>query len=277
MAKIAARIALVSGSNYSIPMKTLRITSFVYLLSSLFFASESIAQMADTPEATSVVIYGASGNVGSRIVSEALARGYAVVGVGRTPSSITVRHERLTVVQGDITDASSVLEIVRGHDVVVSAVGGVNPDSDDPRLSIPWQATDALVDALRALGADAPRMFVIGGARTTLDREPGVPYFELEDAGRVTEIEGLSVTVSMIGHAMALDYLRSIDDIEWTFVTPPLYLESGERTGEFRVGPGVAIRDAAGRNAVSMEDLAVAIVNEIEMPQFIRNRMTAAY
>lgn len=258
-------------------MKTLRIRSFVCILLSLFFASASIAQMPDTPEPSSIVIYGASGNVGSRIVSEALDRGYAVVGVGRTPSSITARHERLTVVQGDITDASSVREIIRGHDVVVSAVGGVNPDSDDPRLSIPWQATAALVDALRALGDDAPRMFVIGGARTTLDRAPGVPYFELEDTGRVTEIEGLRVTVSMLGHAMALDYLRSTDDIEWTFVAPPLYLEPSERTGEFRVGPGVAIRDAAGRNAVSMEDLAVAIIDEIEMPQFIRSRMTAGY
>jgi putative NADH-flavin reductase len=210
-------------------------------------------------------------------VSEALDRGYAVIGVGRTPSSIADRHERLTVVQGDVTDTSSVIEIVAGHDAVISAVGGVNRDSDDPMLSIPRRATGALVDALRAIGEDAPRMFVIGGARTTLDRAPGVPYFELEDAGRITEIEGLEVTVSMIGHTMALEYLRSIDDIEWTFVAPPLELWPGERTGEFRVGPGVVVRDAQGENTISMEDLAVAIIDEIEAPQFIRSRMTAAY
>lgn len=258
-------------------MKTLRVLSLLSLFPPLFFATELIAQPTNATDPATIVVYGASGRVGSRIVSEALNRGHTVIGVGRTSSSITARHERLTIVQGNVTDTNSVIEIVAGHDVVVSAVGGVNPDTDDPMLSIPRQATGSLVNALRTLGEDAPRMFVIGGARTTLDKEPGVPYFEPEDAGRVTEIEGGRVTVSMIGHAMALDYLRSIDDIEWTFVAPPLSLVPGERTGAFRVGPGVVMRDAAGQNAVSMEDLAVAIIDEIEQPQFIRRRMTAAY
>ena len=224
-----------------------------------------------------IAVYGASGRVGSRIVREALDRGHAVTGIGRTPANITERHERLTVVQGDVTDTDWVIELVAGHEVVISAVGGVNPDSDDPMLSIPRQATGSLVEALRALGDDAPRMMVIGGARTTLDREPGVPYFELEDAGRVTEIEGTRVTVSMIGHALALNYLRTLTDIHWTFIAPPLDLRAGARSGVFRVGPGVAMRDAEGRNAVSMEDLAVAIIDEIESPSYIGRRMTAAY
>ncbi len=90
-------------------------------------------------------------------------------------------------------------------------------------------------------------------------------------------IEGTSVTVSMIGHALALDYLRSLTDIEWTFVAPPLDLRPGERTGVFRVGPGVVMRDSDGRSMVSMEDLAVAIIDEIESPNYIGRRMTAAY
>ena len=224
-----------------------------------------------------IAVYGASGRAGSRIVREALDRGHAVTGIGRTPANITERHERLTIVQGDVTDTASVIELVAGHDVVISAVGGVNPDSDDPMLSVPRQATGSLVEALRALGDDAPRMMVIGGARTTLDREPGVPYFELGTAGVGTEIEGTGVTVSMIGHALALDYLRSLPDIEWTFIAPPLDLSPGERTGVFRVGPGVVMRDAEGRNSVSMEDLAVAIIDEIEVPNYIGSRMTAAY
>ena len=225
----------------------------------------------------SIAVYGASGRVGSRIVREALDRGHSVTGIGRTPASITERHERLAAVLGDVTDTASVIDLVAGHDVVISAVGGVNPDSDDPMLSIPRLATGSLVDALRALGDDAPRMMVIGGARTTLDREPGVPYFELGVDSLGMEIEGASVTVSMIGHALALDYLRSLTDLEWTFVAPPLDLQPGERTGVFRVGPGVVMRDADGRNAVSMEDLAVAIVDEIESPNYIGRRMTAAY
>lgn len=258
-------------------MKALHTGFVLAVLSSFLLTSDLDGQTAVVNEPASIVVYGASGRVGSRIVSEALNRGYAVTGVARTPASITMRHERLTIVQGDITDKASVIDIVAGHDVVISAVGGVNPDSDDPALSIPRQATGALVDALRTFGEDAPRMFVVGGARTTLDRERGVPYFKLEDAGQVTEVEGASVTVSMIGHAMALDYLRSADDIVWTFVAPPLSLNPGERTGEFRVGPGIVMRDSDGENAVSMEDLAVAIIDEIEARQFLRSRMTAAY
>ncbi|MCZ0955105.1 MAG: NAD(P)H-binding protein [Rhodospirillaceae bacterium] len=238
--------------------------------------TDAPAQMS-AAEPVSIAVYGASGRVGSRIVREALDRGHSVTGIGRTPANITERHERLMAVQGDVTDTASVIELVAGHDVVISAVGGVNPDSDDPMLSITRQATVSLVDALRALGDDAPRMMVIGGARVTLDREPGVPYFDLENGSLGTEIEGARVTVNMIGHALALDYLRTLTDIEWTFVAPPLDLLAGERTGVFRVGPGVVMRDTEGRNSISMEDLAVAIIDEIEMPRYIGSRMTAAY
>lgn len=243
----------------------------------LALAGTDAPAQTDAVQPVRIAVYGASGRVGSRIVREALDRGHSVTGIGRTPANITERHERLTVVRGDVTDTASIIELVSGHDVVISAVGGVNPDSDDPMLSIPRQATGSLVEALRALGDDAPRMMVIGGARTTLDRAPGVPYFELESGSVGMEIEGTGVTVSMIGHALALDYLRTLTDIEWTFVAPPLDLPPGERTGVFRTGSGVVMRDADGRNSISMEDLAVAIVDEIESPNYVGSRMTAAY
>ena len=257
----------------------MRISTITMFVAFGLFAFPGAHAPAQTTAAqpVSIAVYGASGRAGSRIVREALDRGHLVTGIGRTPSNITERHERLTIIQGDVTDTAAVIELVAGHDVVISAVGGVNPDSDDPMLSIPRQATGSLVEALRALGDDAPRMMVIGGARTTLDREPGVPYFELGNAGVGTEIEGTRVTVSMVGHALALQYLRTLTDVEWTFIAPPLELQPGERTGVFRVGPGVVMRDAEGRNRVSMEDLAVAIIDEIEAPKYIRRRMTAAY
>ncbi len=147
-------------------------------------------------------------------------------------------------------------------------------------LSVPRQATGSLVKALRALGDNAPRMIVIGGAITTLDSEPSVPFFEAKDAGRVTQIGGITLTASMIGHRRALDYLRmltDVRDVKWTFVTPPMDLLPGERTGKFRVGDGVVLRDAQGRSAISMEDFAVAIIDEIEAPNYLGRRMTAAY
>ena len=57
----------------------------------------------------------------------------------------------------------------------------------------------------------------------------------------------------------------------------PLKKRPGERTGVFRVGPGIVLRDAGGRSRISMEDLAIAMIDEIEAPHYIRARFTAAY
>ena len=232
---------------------------------------EGLAAQTIASEAARIAVYGASGRVGSRIVAEALSRGYFVTGIGRTPENIAQEHELLSVAKGDVLDSADVARLVAGHDVVISAVGGSNPDSDDPLLSIPRQAAESLVAALRSLGEAAPRMMVVGGGSTTLDESPGVPFVDPEDIP-----DGPRGT-QMIGHRLALDYLRTIEDVRWTFVAPALQMRPGERTGKFRVGPGIVIRDDEDKSEISMEDLAVAILDEIENPHYIRARFTAAY
>ncbi len=222
-------------------------------------------------EPARIAVYGASGRVGSRIVAEALSRGHYVTGIGRRPESITLKHERLSIATGDIRDSADVARLVKGHDAVISAVGGANPDSDDPLDSVPRQGAEALVTALRSLGDEAPRMMVVGGGSTTLDESPGVPFVDPDDIP-----EGPRGT-QMIGHRLALEYLRMIEDVRWTFVAPALQMRPGERTGTFRVGPGIVIRDTEDQSVISMEDLAVAMIDEIEDPQYIRARFTAAY
>ena len=218
-----------------------------------------------------IAVYGASGRVGSRVVAEALARGHYVTGIGRNPDNIVAEHENLTVARGDVTDPEDVRRLVAGHDVVISAVSGRDPAVVDPVLSIPLRAAESLVSALHTLGEDVPRMMVVGGGSTTLDESPGVWFDDPEDIP-----EGPR-GVQMISHRLALEYLRTIEDVEWTFVAPALTMSPGERTGKFRVGPGVVIRDAQGDSAISMEDMAIAIVDEIENPHYIRARFTAAY
>ena len=233
--------------------------------------TEGLAAQTIASEAARIAVYGASGRVGSRIVAEALSRGHFVTGIGRTPENIAVEHGQPSVAKGDVLDAADVARLVAGHDVVISAVGGSNPDSDDPLLSIPRQAAESLVAALRSLGEAAPRMMVVGGGSTTLDESPGVPFVDpddIPDGPRGTQ---------MIGHRLALDYLSTIEDVRWTFVAPALQMRPGERTGKFRVGPGIVIRDDEDKSEISMEDLAVAILDEIENPNYIRARFTAAY
>jgi len=226
---------------------------------------------AQTLEPARIAVYGASGRMGSRLVTEALERGHYVTGIARAPAHITARHERLSIAGGDILEPESVARLVAGHDVVISAVGGSNPDSDDPLLSVPRQAAESLVSALRSLGAEAPRMMVVGGGSTTLDSAPGVPYL---DPGDIPEGPR---GVRMLGHRLALEYLREISDVEWTFVSPALQMRPGERTGRFRTSRGLLIRDAEGVSAISMEDLAAAMIDEVEDPKHIGSRLSAAY
>jgi putative NADH-flavin reductase len=222
-------------------------------------------------EPLKIVVYGASGRVGSRIVHEALSRGHQVTGVSRHPEEITEHNPRLRAVRGDILDPDSVAMIVAGQDVVISAVGGENPDSDDPMQSIPRRAAESLVTALRNLGSDAPRMLVVGGGSTTLEARPGVWFSD------PTDVPSGPRKGRLYGHRLALMYLRGISDVDWTFLSPPLEMGAGERTGKFRVGGSQVLRDAEGRSAISMEDLAVAMIDEVENPRHIRGQFTVAY
>lgn len=218
-----------------------------------------------------IAVFGATGRVGSRIVAEALRRGHRVTGVSRRLDRFDEDHARFTKVVGDVTDPASVAEIAAGHDAVVSAIGGSNPDSYDPADSIPAQAGRALVAGLRRLGADAPRLIVVGGGSTTLESSPGVP---IDDP---TDIPTGARGARILGHRVVLDLLKTVDDVRWTFFSPALEMRPGERTGEFRVGGSVVIRDAEGASRISMEDFAVALVDELERPEHIGEQMTVAY
>jgi len=222
-------------------------------------------------DALRIAVFGASGRVGSRIVTEALNRGHEVTGISRSLESLTEDNPRFSKAQGDVTDAASVAELAAGHDVVVSAIGGSNEDSDDPAQSIPAQAGRALVAGLRSLGAGAPRLIVVGGGSTTLESSPGVP---IDDP---TDVPTGARAARIRGHRVVLDLLKTVTDIRWTFFSPALEMRPGERTGKFRVGGSVVIRDAEGNSAISMEDFAIAMIDEIENPRHIRQQMTVAY
>ena len=75
----------------------------------------------------------------------------------------------------------------------------------------------------------------------------------------------------------SLDYLRTVTDITWTFFSPAGNIHPGTRTGRFRLGTEQIVVDAQGRSAISMEDYAVAMLDEIERPQFLNKRFTVGY
>ena len=234
----------------------------------------SAGQASDDAERLDILVFGASGRVGSRVVDEALGRGHRVTAVSRDPARIERQHAGLVVAQGDVLDAASVASLSAGQDVVVVTVRGSLDDSGEPRQTVHYAAVEVLVRVLRGMGAAAPRLIFVGGAGS-LEVEPGVTYWESLGSFSKTFIPGF-ILQEIQGHLLVLEYLRGVDDLRWTYLSPPKTFKPGKRTGRYRVGGDAMLTDARGRSRISMEDYAVALVDEAENGNFIGTRFTVA-
>lgn len=219
-----------------------------------------------------LLVFGATGEVGGHIVDEALARGHSVTAVSRDPARITRRHANLIPAQGDLLDPASIDRLLGGHDVVISSVRGVIGNEADPANALQLIAARNIVAALRRMGQDAPRFIHIGGSGS-LEVEPGVLY-----AQRLPKILlPKSLESEIIGQIWALDFLRGVHDVRWTYITPAKNLTNGERKGDYRVGGDRALEDRRGRSRISRADFAVAVVDEAERAGHVNERMSVAY
>jgi uncharacterized protein len=214
-----------------------------------------------------IILFGATGNIGRRITAEALRRGHEVVGVVRDPSAVQSPDSRLTLVQGDATDAGRVAAIVKGADAVVSAIS--------PRPNARGLAAPSLADAARAMMAGArqsgvSRLLVVGGAGS-LEVAPGVRLMDapgFPDAYKREAKEG----------ADSLEVYRAEGQgLEWTFLSPAAEIGPGTRTGTYRTTGDKFLTDAEGKSTISFEDYAVALVDELERPAHVGRRFGVAY
>ena len=207
-----------------------------------------------------VVLFGASGMIGTRILNELVSRGHRVIAVGRDPSKVPA-NPSVAAVKGDILDPEDVAAKVKGANAVVSAYG---PGSGNP---------DGMVTSVRSLigglhKASVWRLIVVGGAGSLLVGH-GV---DLIDSGHLPE----QWKAIAIAHRDALNLLRG-SDLAWTYFSPAAFIEPGERTGRFRLGGDTLLADDQGNSRISAEDYAVALVDEVEKPEHIRQRFTIAY
>jgi uncharacterized protein len=205
-----------------------------------------------------VMLYGASGNAGSRILKELQSRGHDVTAVVRNPEKLPADVKSL---RDDLSDADRIAAIIRGADAVVSAYMPP-PDDTDQLVAV----TQRLVEAVRKGGN--PRLIVVGGA-ASLEIAPGVT---LLSSGHLPQ-EWLPIASS---HAKALELLKA-SDINWTCFSPAGFFEPGARTGKFRLGKDQLVTDAKGKSHISFEDYAVALVDELERPANSRARFTIGY
>lgn len=210
-----------------------------------------------------IVVFGAGGTAGSRIAAEAVERGHRVTAAVRRPEAVGYLPPGVRTVTGDATSAGSVRELAEDADVLVVAIGG-------GERALWRDAARTLVDTLREL-PDPPRVIHVGGGSTLLTPK-GTRYLDEPDFPE-------EYRDSAHGQADALEFYRSsADGVTWTYVSPPpLEFHPGERTGHYRTGTDHPVTDAQGRSVLTYEDLAVAIVDEIEDPRFGNARFTVAY
>ena len=222
--------------------------------------------------ALDIVIYGATGEVGSHIMGEALQRGHRVTAVSRNPASVEMQHANLSAVRGDLLDKASVGATVTGKDVVILSVRGVIGDAGTPESALQFIAAEMLVDVLFPMGESAPRLIHVGGSGA-LEVEPGILF-----AATLPKILlPKNFEVEVLGQILALEFYRKVDDVNWTYVTPPKNFTNGPRTGVFRIGGDRALEDSRGRTRVSRADFAVALIDEAEQAKYPRQQISVAY
>ena len=220
--------------------------------------------------ADTVVIYGASGNIGSKIVSEALNRNHDVIGVSRNPATLTIEHSNFTAVQGDVTSLDSMLEIIDGTDAVIMAVRG-NGTDNSAEQAVSNRASLTFIEASKQLGASTPRVIQVGN-QATLYRN-GVLGL---DSGRYEK--GTALYGRVRAHALLLDNYRASSHVKWTVASPSGSIKPGNRTGNYRVGGDEVLLNKNGKESgISEEDFAVAFIDEIEKPQAIGRRIAIGY
>jgi len=219
-----------------------------------------------------ILVYGATGKIGSLTVDEALRRGHYVTAVSRDPSSVRKRHDHLKIVKGDLLDSASIASLVTAQDVVIISVRGIIGDKKNPENALQRIAVEKVVDVLRSMGNAAPRLIHVGGSGS-LEVEPGVLY-----ADKIPKIfVPKSLETEIRGQVLALEYLRGVTDVQWTYATPAKNFTNGKRTGVFRIGGDQLMEDEHGRSRISRADFAVALIDEAENAAHIRKRFSVAY
>ncbi|MFD7560846.1 NAD(P)-dependent oxidoreductase [Streptomyces sp. NPDC059835] len=229
-------------------------------------------------------VIGATGGIGSRVVTEALDRGHHVTAFSRDATQIDEDRKNVAWKSVDVLDADGIAAVLPGLDVLISGFQPGNAAKDiadtvvrsiaDPTVYA--TAARALLKALES--HPRTRLIVIGGAGS-LEIEPGVVRADSDELLNETLDEiGLprEYSAAVRGHRDALNVLRNSNRL-WTYFSPAEDIAPGERTGRFRIGGDQPVLDAEGRSRISTEDAAIALVDEAELPRFIQRRFTIGY
>lgn len=210
-----------------------------------------------------IALIGATGFVGAEILKEALSRGNSVTALVRHPEKVE-KADGVTAIKADVFDTDALAKQIAGHDIVISAFNPGWTDSNIRENHI--KGSRSINEAAKKAGVK--RVIVVGGAGSL-----SIKGQQLVDSAEFPA----EWKEGALGARQALDELREESDLDWTFVSPAIMLQPGERTGNYRIGKDEPVFDDKGESTISSADLAVAILDEAEQNKHIRARFTAAY
>lgn len=201
-----------------------------------------------------IALIGATGMAGSRILEELVSRGHYVKAIARNTHKLS-DTERVLTVNLDLNDAEALVNELKGQDAVVSAVRfqGLNANH--------------LIEVIRE--SKVKRYLVVGGAGSLNVPNQNIRVMDTEDFPAEYKLEAEAA-------ANFLDNLKHVDDLDWTFISPSTEFSPGKRTGEFRTGKDELLVGSEG-SKISTEDFAVALSDELERNNHIKQRFTVGY
>ena len=210
-----------------------------------------------------IALIGATGFIGSKLLDEALARQHQVAALVGHPEKLAARAN-LTVIGTDVLDQARLAEQLQGHDAVISAFSG---HAQSNTYDYYVQGIQSIIGATRQAGV--ARLLVVGGAGS-LEVAPGLQVLDPPDFPAQWK-----ATAEGARHALQL--LKQETELNWTMLSPSAMIMPGERSGKFRLGHDQLLVDDQGQSRISVEDYAVAMLDELERPAHSRQRFTVGY
>lgn len=213
-----------------------------------------------------VVLIGASGFVGSALLNEALNRGFEVTAVVRHPEKIKIENENLKIKKADVSSLDEVCAVCQGAVAVISAFnpGWSNPNIYEETIGVYLN----IINGVKKTGVN--RFLMVGGAGSLFI----APGLRLMDSGEVPE--NILPGVKALGE-FYLKFLMKEKEVDWVFFSPAAEMRPGVRSGRYRLGKDDMIVDVVGNSHISVEDYAMAMIDELEHPKHHYERFTIGY
>jgi putative NADH-flavin reductase len=213
-----------------------------------------------------IAIVGATGFIGSKLRDEAVSRGHVVTALTRSPGKLP-RRDHIIPALSDVNDVATLTAYFRGRDAVIHSYAPGRGLGAEELMEKQRAGTLSIIAAVKAAGIK--RLLAVGGAGS-LEVAPGVAHFDTPEFPAAYQ-GGARAT------AQIKDLLRAEKDLDWTFLCPSTMIFPGERTGKFRLGGDQLLIGEDGQSRISVEDYAVAMIDEVETPRHTGHRFTVGY